>query len=85
MYRTVRIQTLTVSHADQERALVATELMLRVSSVPPPYDFEMSRYFLTKLDELNSMHGQTRLELARAPFRDKTAVWAATFLPENVR
>lgn len=85
MYRNVRIQTLTVSHADEQRLVIATELLTRTRVVPPPYTFEMSNFFLTKLDELNSMHGQTRLELARAPHRDKTAAWAAMFLPENVR
>ena len=85
MYRNVRIQTLTVSHADEQRLVVATELVTRALVGPPPYTFEMSNFFLTKLDELNSMHGQTRLELARAPYRDKTAAWAAMFLPENVR
>jgi len=84
MYRSVRLQSLTVSHADAERLVIATDLLHRVEVSRPPYDFEMSRFFLTKLDELNSMHGQTRLELARAPHRDKTTAWAATFLPENI-
>ena len=84
MYRTVRLQSLTVSHADPERLVIATDLIHRPELDAPPYDFDMSRFFLTKLDELNSMHGQTRLELARAPYRDKTAAWVATFLPEDV-
>jgi len=83
MYRTVRLQSLTVSHADPERLVIATELLSRPEFDAPPYEFDMSRFFLTKLDELNSMHGQTRLELARAPHRDKTAAWVAAFLPEN--
>jgi hypothetical protein len=84
MYRTVRLQALTVSHADQERLVIATDLLHRAEMSEPPYEFEMSRFFLTKLDELNSMHGQVRLELARTPHRDKTAAWLAMFLPENV-
>jgi len=83
IYRSVRLHPLTVSHADAERLIIATDLMHRVEICAPPYEFDMSRFFLTKLDELNSMHGQTRLELARAPHRDKTTAWAATFLPDK--
>jgi len=84
MYRNVRLQSLTVSHADPERLVIASDLTCRLTLPPPPYEFEMSKFFLTKLDELNSMHGQTRLELARTPYRDRTVAWRAMFLPENI-
>jgi hypothetical protein len=80
MYKSVRIQSLTVSHSDSERVVIAKDLVHRITLKPPPYEMEMSRFFLTKLDELNSMHGQTRLEMARTPQKDKTTNWMTTFL-----
>jgi hypothetical protein len=80
MYRSVRMQPLTVSYADPERVIIATDLMHQLEMpLNPPFDFAMSRFFMTKVDEINSIHGQMRLELSRTP-REKLAGWATNFL-----
>ena len=79
-YKTVRIQSLTVSHADPERMLICSDFVQAPEFVDPPFDFEMSLYFLSKLDEINSMNGQVRLELVRSTPRDKTVAWMTAHL-----
>ena len=80
MYRNVRMQPLTVSYADPERVVIATDLMHQIEMpLNPPFEFAMSRFFMTKVDEINSIHGQMRLELSRTP-RDKVTGWATNFM-----
>lgn len=79
-YKSVRVQALAVSHADPERLLICTNFVERTDVGEPPFCFEMSRYFLTKLEEINSMNGQVRLETARGFSRDKTTAWMASHL-----
>ena len=76
-YKTVRVIALTSSHTDAERLLLCTDYVHLPEIGEPPYEFTMSRYFLTKLDEINSMNGQVRLEMARGYPRDKTSAWMA--------
>ena len=77
-YKTVRILSVVVSHADSERMLICSDFIEAPEFVDPPFNFELSLYFLSKLDEINSMNGQARLELVRSTPRDKTVAWMTT-------
>jgi hypothetical protein len=82
-FTTVQIMLPSMSHADADRVLYCTDFLGNVPSwavYAPPYNFTMTSYFITKLDEINSIFGQARFDQVRAGSKDKCAEWVRKFM-----
>jgi hypothetical protein len=82
-FATVQIMLPSMAHADADRIMYCTDFL---GNVPkwldgsPPYTFEMTNYFVTKLDEINSIFGQARFDQVKAGSRDHCAEWLKKFM-----
>jgi hypothetical protein len=79
----VQIMLPSLSHADSNRVIYCTDFLENVpewANDPPPYHFNMTSYFVTKLDEINSIFGQARFDQARCGFKDRTGEWLRKFM-----
>ena len=82
-FATVQIMLPSMAHADSDRIMYCTDFL---GNVPkwldgaPPYNFEMTNYFVTKLDEINSIFGQARFDQVKAGSRDHCADWLKKFM-----
>ncbi len=56
--------------------------IMELLKTPGPYQFEMSNYFLARLDEINSIFGQVQLDYHRnpTPHEQRWAEWQALWL-----
>ena len=79
----VQIMLPSMSHADADRILYCRDFLGNIPSwaqAAPPYNFIMTNYFITKLDEINSIFGQARFDQVRAGSKDKCADWVRKFM-----
>lgn len=82
-FTTVQIMLPSMSHADADRVLYCADYLGNVpvwTVDPPPYNFIMTSYFITKLDEINSIFGQARFDQVRAGAKDRCAEWVRKFM-----
>jgi len=82
-FATVQIMLPSMSHADPNRVLYCTDFLDNVPSwatLPPPYNFTMTSYFVTKMDEINSIFGQARFDQVRSGAKDRCADWMRKFM-----
>ena len=79
----VQILLPSMSHTDADRVLYCADFLGNVPSwitIPPPYNFTMTSYFVTKLDEINSIFGQSRFDQLKCGARDRCAEWLRKFM-----
>lgn len=60
----------------------STPYAVRLLSLPPPYTFPLSQYFLTRVEEINAIFGQQELETIHAETKDnsKCIEWVSKYL-----
>ena len=69
-YSAVRIYQRNAHDLGSRRLLVCTGYRRPLPALPPPpYKFEMSMLFLSRLDEINSMNGQARFDAVRLRYK----------------